>query len=519
MKFISKIQLLFFLFFTGSSLSSLAQYPAGSPVAINGKLKLIGNQLSNECGNPVVLRGISSHGLQWFPNCTKDNTLKELTDNWGIDVYRLAMYVQRSEQGYLTNPTYWKSYLDTWVDKCGDLGIYCIIDWHVLNPGDPYNNLTEATDFWIYMASKHGHKKHVIFEICNEPNGAGVDWNRVKAYADGVIPKIREVAPNTIIIVGTPSHSQDVDRAAASPLQYENIMYALHFYAGTHYTSLMKRADAAMAKGLAIFISECGTTDASGNGETFFTTFDDWIIWMKKNKLSWIVWSFADKSEASALLAPNSCASGKWTNLSASGTYIKANINTPADNFIACNQSPKVNLISPAQDTTVVSPENLVLKANAVDPNGNIVKVDFYMGTTLIGTVNAPSDSYEINWEHIPAGVHTIKAIATDEKGAFGSSLRTVTVNSVDGLFSKQVYGAAENLFPNPSSSSFTFKVSQQVSSLEIINLYGETIEAKESLAPGQILDLGNTFPNGTYMMKVQYESGISEIYKMIKVK
>src|SRR5690606_342294 len=120
--------------------------------------------------------------------------------------------------------------------------------------------------------------------------------------------------------------------------------------------------------------------------------------------------------------------------------------------------------------------------ANAVDPNGNIVKIDFYMGTTLIGSVDAPSDSYEINWEEIPAGVHTIKAIATDEKGAFGSSLRTITVNSVDGLFSKQVYGAAENLFPNPSSSSFAFKVSQQVRSLEIFNLYGETIEAKESI-------------------------------------
>lgn len=524
MKFISKIQFLFLFCFLEISLNAFGQYPAGSPVAINGKLKLIGNQLSNECGNPVVLRGISSHGMQWFPACMKDEGLSELADNWGIDIFRLAMYVPKSDNGYLSNPDYWKSYIDSWVDKCAERGVYCMIDWHVLHPGDPNEYVNESKDFWAYMATKHKGKKHVIYEICNEPNGYKSDgkavfWDDIKRYANQVIPVIRSIDPSTIVIVGTPNFSQSVDRAGDSPLSYDNIMYALHFYAGSHYTSIMKIGDRALAKGVALFITECGTSDASGNGGTFFEEFKDWIIWMNKNKLSWITWSFADKNESSALLAPRSCASNNWTNLSASGTFIKANINTPADNFIACNQSPKVNLVSPAQDTTIVTPENLLLKANAVDPNGNIVKVDFYMGTTLIGTVNAPSDSYEIKWEDIPAGVHTIKAVATDEKGAFGSSLRTITVNSVDGLFSKQVYGAAENLFPNPSSSSFAFKVSQQVRSLEIFNLYGETIEAKESIIPGQTLDLGSTFPNGTYMMKVQYESGISEIYRMIKVK
>ncbi len=48
-----------------------------------------------------------------------------------------------------------------------------------------------------------------------------------------VIPVIRENDKDAVIIVGTPTWSQDVDQAAASPISgYKNIMYAFHFYAG-----------------------------------------------------------------------------------------------------------------------------------------------------------------------------------------------------------------------------------------------------------------------------------------------
>lgn len=37
-----------------------------------------------------------------------------------------------------------------------------MIDWHVLTPGDPNANLTEAKEFWAYMATKHGGKTRVV---------------------------------------------------------------------------------------------------------------------------------------------------------------------------------------------------------------------------------------------------------------------------------------------------------------------------------------------------------------------
>ncbi len=54
--------------------------------------------------------------------------------------------------------------------------------------------------------------------------------------------------------------------AAGSPLSYDNIMYSLHFYAGTHKADLRNKAKKAINAGLALFVTEWGTTDASGNG-------------------------------------------------------------------------------------------------------------------------------------------------------------------------------------------------------------------------------------------------------------
>ena len=49
-----------------------------------------------------------------------------------------------------------------------------------------------------------------------------------------IIPAIRAIDPDSIIIVGTSTWSQDVDIAANNPLPYDNIMYACHFYSRTH---------------------------------------------------------------------------------------------------------------------------------------------------------------------------------------------------------------------------------------------------------------------------------------------
>ena len=60
--------------------------------------------------------------------------------------------------------------------------------------------------------------------------------------------------------------SEDLPLAAADPIKvYDNLMYTMHFYAGTHKKWLRDRTDEAMRKGLPVFISECAVMEASGN--------------------------------------------------------------------------------------------------------------------------------------------------------------------------------------------------------------------------------------------------------------
>lgn len=308
-------------------------YPANSPVAMNGKLKVSGTQLVNECGNAVQLRGMSTHGPQWFRNCYSESSLNTLVKDWGISIFRLAMYVE--EQGYITNPNSWKQWIDQYVDICGKLGIYCLIDWHVLNPGNPNAHKSDAIDFWKYMSQKHGNKAHVLYEICNEPNGTG--WSDVKSYAEDVIKAIRANNDNTVIIVGTPTWSQDVDVASQNKINGTNIMYTLHFYAGSHKGELRSKAQTALNNNAPIFVTEFGTSHASGDAMYSPDETKTWINWLNERKISWICWSFSDKNEVSATLVSGSCSSGNWNNTTECGTLIKGLISANKIPYVACN--------------------------------------------------------------------------------------------------------------------------------------------------------------------------------------
>jgi hypothetical protein len=317
---------------------------AQTVVDMNGKLKLVGKQLSSECGNAVQLRGMSMHGLNFFPSCVKNNSFVSLKDDWNCDIVRLAMYVEESN-GYKTDPTGWKSKIDRWVDQIGALGMYCLIDWHTLSDGDPNTNITLAKDFWDYMSKTHKGKKHVLYEICNEPNG--VNWGTIKNYANTIIPIIRANDPETIIIVGTPLWSgKPIDVVNGGPLTGNNAyntMYTFHFYAASHssYRSEVQSA----AGSIPIFATEWGLSSSTGDGTI---NINEGKLWMDifngsnsgSQKISWCNWSFSDKSETSAALIAGSCSNQTWTNTTPSGTQVKTWISSPAKNFKACTIIP-----------------------------------------------------------------------------------------------------------------------------------------------------------------------------------
>lgn len=301
------------------------RYPQGSSVAKHGKLQVKGTNIVDVNGEIVQLKGISTHGISWFPECYSESSINSLVDDWGINVLRIASYAENQIKKEKGKDAEWhRTFIDSMVDICEQKGIYCIIDWHTLNDGtgDPWHCINQAKEFFEYMSKKHAGKAHVMYEICNEPNG-DISWARIKSYAQEIIDVIVENDPNSIIIVGTPVWSQRVIAAADSPLDYPNAMYALHFYADSHKQKLRDEADIALDKNCPIFVSEFGTCNESGGGNVNVAETINWLEWMNENNISWVNWNFADKKESSSLLNEGSCEAEDWLNITNSGRIIK----------------------------------------------------------------------------------------------------------------------------------------------------------------------------------------------------
>lgn len=297
-----------------------------TPVSAHGQLSVEGTQLVDQNGEPYQLIGMSTHGITWFPDFVNENAFKTLRDEWNTNVVRLAMYVDEWGNGqcYMNNKQGSKDLMIKGIDLCIELDMYVIVDWHLLNPGNPSSYTDEAIAFFKEITQKYADYPNMIYEICNEPNGDAGWSGSIKPYAEKVIPVIRENDSDAVIIVGTPTWSQDIDAALADPLDYDNVMYALHFYAATHTDWLRDRLKACVSGGLPVFVSEFGCCDASGNGAYDLAESKKWLSLLDELGISYCNWSLANKDESASAFKPSAGADGNWSesNLTDGGKWI-----------------------------------------------------------------------------------------------------------------------------------------------------------------------------------------------------
>ncbi|MCI8554195.1 MAG: cellulase family glycosylhydrolase [Clostridiales bacterium] len=313
---------------SGPSGESAAQPPASAPAAVpsvSGALRVNGTQLTDRQGNAVQLRGISTHGLAWYPGYVNESCFRQLHEEWGINAIRLAMYTEEYG-GYCAggDREALKELIHRGVSCAAAQGMYVIIDWHILSDGNPNRHADEAVAFFDEMAARYAGNPYVIYEICNEPNG-GTGWGDIKAYAERVIAAIRSHDSEALILVGTPNWSQYVDQAAADPItQYDNLLYTLHFYAATHTEALRNTMVAAIRSGLPVFVSEYGICDASGSGAIDEAQANRWIDLMDQYGVSYIAWNLSNKAETSAILRSDCQKTHGFeeSDLSASGRWL-----------------------------------------------------------------------------------------------------------------------------------------------------------------------------------------------------
>ena len=306
-----------------------------TPVERYGQLQIIGSQLCDSKGNPIALHGVSSHGLHWYGEFVNKDTIQWFRDDWNINIFRASMYT--GEKGYLTDPSVKEKLIEA-VDACLELGLYVIIDWHILEDNNPMANVDAAVDFFTEMATKYGQHPNVFYEIMNQPNGNEITWlGHCKPYAERLISTIRAIDPDNIILVGNPRWSSFPREVLESPLGPEynsNIAYTYHLYTneGLRKTETLEEA---MEQGLCIFVSEWGAMDSDGDGELGKQNGNQFIRWMKEHNVSWVAWSLSDKRETCAFLNNNGYVdrpslTGGWTadQLSPWGTWLRTKIRT-----------------------------------------------------------------------------------------------------------------------------------------------------------------------------------------------
>lgn len=289
----------------GLALLSVCDRVTAQPVKEHGRLKVAGTQLVDKSGIPVALHGMSFGWHNWWPRFYNAGTVNWLYHDWKCSVIRAAMGVE-PDKGYIKDPISSTQAIKAVVDAAIKEGIYVIIDWHSHNI-----NLKEAKTFFTEMATTYGKYPNVLYELFNEPDHES--WNEVKAYSVELIATIRAIDPYNIILVGSPHWDQDIHLPAADPIRgFDNLMYTLHFYAGTHKQWLRDRTDGAIEKGLPVFISESAGMQASGDGPIDDVEWQKWIDWMDVKGLSWITWSVADKNETCSVLQSTAASDGKW---------------------------------------------------------------------------------------------------------------------------------------------------------------------------------------------------------------
>ena len=310
---------------TEPAVSEAPSVDDSTPYGQHGALHVENGKLTDADGNIVQLYGMSTHGIAWFPQYINYDSFRTLRDDWNTNCIRLAMYTAEYG-GYCAggDKEQLKQLLRDGVSYATELGMYVIVDWHILSDCDPNQNKDEAIAFFREMSEAFADNDNVLYEICNEPN-SGTSWDSIKSYAEEVIPVIREQKPDAVILVGTPTWSQEIDKAAASPLTFDNVMYTLHFYAGTHKDDLRNRLETCAQNNLPVFVSEFGMCDASGNGANDFDSTTKWLDLLNKYQISFCCWNLANKDESSSVFKAASTALSDWTDedFNESGRWIR----------------------------------------------------------------------------------------------------------------------------------------------------------------------------------------------------
>jgi endoglucanase len=177
--------------------------PSSTPVGQHGALRVQGNRIVDQKGEPVVLRGMSLFWAQWMPQFYNKDAVRWLRKDWNVNIIRAA--IPPEPGGYNKHRDREMKKLEQVIDAAIEQGIYVIVDWHAHEP-----STKSAIDFFDKVSRKYGNYPNVIYEPWNEPLPKHGWKKHIKPHNEAVTAAIRANDPDNLIVAGTGHWSQDV---------------------------------------------------------------------------------------------------------------------------------------------------------------------------------------------------------------------------------------------------------------------------------------------------------------------
>jgi len=309
-----------------------------SVVEKNGFLMVKDSKIVNVRDQEVVLKGMSSFGIQDCGDFFTFDAIKTLAQDWGCDVIRIVINGD-ANTGYMKEPDKYFDPICKICDLCIKQGIYVIVDWNVGYEKDSGENKKAALDFFNRLSVIYAEDPNVIYEINNDPvavdeeNPIKDEWAKAIApFASDIIDAIRKNSPKSLVVVGTPNFGLAVDDAAKAKLKFDNVVYGCRFFSGAASDEQREKIKEAREKGACVFVTEWGLCSPDCKGGLYYLESDKWIAFFDENKISWCNYAIGSyiTNDANALSLLNSQyrdeqKASHWPDglISKSGMYIR----------------------------------------------------------------------------------------------------------------------------------------------------------------------------------------------------
>ena len=209
-----------------------------------------------------------------------------------------------------------------------------------------------------------------------------------------------------------------------------------------------------------------------------------------------------------------------WTGV-ATGTYsitakaydntIGITTSTAVSVTVKTNVLPTVTFTAPKNNASYVIGSIITMTATATDSDGNIAKVEFYNGNTLLGTASASPYTYSLT--NAVAGTYKLTAVATDNNGGkTTSALVTVVVSQATDM-EDITTDINTKIYPNPTTG--ILNIGNSISLVELFNINGQSVETFQ-ITDQKTIDL-TVHPSGVYILRIESKNG-THFEKILKI-